>query len=102
MTKWFSLLSLVAVFGLAHSQDKPDSTTSESTRHSCELTQEDYAVFAALLNGLHGPEDPEEAGEGKEILIVDVTATPENPESQRSGLGLPVPVKRCPFSRGVQ
>jgi hypothetical protein len=73
---------LVVVACFASSQERPPSATKELTDHNCELTQDDYAVFAALLNGLHGPEDPEEAWEGKEMLIANVTATPSKPESQ--------------------
>src|SRR5215469_721922 len=84
MTKWLSILFLVAVTCPAGSQDKPASATKESTQSTCELTQDDYAVFGALLNGLHGPEDPEEAWEGKQMLIADLTTAPfpDKPEGQ--------------------
>jgi len=82
MIKRLSIVFLVAMACFASSQDGPPSATKESTEHNCELTQDDYLVFAALLNGLHGPEDPEEAWEGKEMLIANVTATPNKPESQ--------------------
>ena|SRR5215469_1841779 len=76
MTKWLSILFLVAVTCPAGSQDKPASATKESTQSSCELTQDDYAVFGALLNVLRGPEDPEEAWERKQMLIANVTTPP--------------------------
>lgn len=82
MTTRLSILFLVAMACLANSQDRPPSATKEATEHNCELTQDDYAVFGALLNGLHGPGDAEEAWEGKETLIANVTATPDKPEKQ--------------------
>jgi hypothetical protein len=81
------ILVVVAVSCFAYCQDRNGSTIRESTQAHCELNQDDYAVFAALLKGLHGPEDPEEAWEGKEMLILDVTATPAEPEKQASGWG---------------
>jgi hypothetical protein len=42
----------------------------------CELTQNDYSIYAALTKALGAPEDPEEAWQGKKILITTVTATP--------------------------
>jgi hypothetical protein len=42
----------------------------------CALSDEDYKVFSAVLDGLGRPEDPEEAWKGKEILVSDVTARP--------------------------
>jgi len=82
MTKQLSILFLVTVACIASSQDRAQPEAKESKQHCCELSQEDYAVFGALLNGLHGPEDPEEAWEGKEILITNFTATPDKPERQ--------------------
>jgi hypothetical protein len=82
MTKRLSILFVVAVSCFASSQDRFPSATQASTENNCELTQDDYAVFAALLSELHGPEHPAEAWEGKEMLIVDVTATPGKLEGQ--------------------
>lgn len=82
MTRWLSILFLALMASLASSQNRPPSATKDATEHNCELTQDDYEVFGALLNGLHGPEDPEEAWEGKEMIIANVTATPGKPEDQ--------------------
>jgi hypothetical protein len=82
MATRLTILFLVAAAFFPGSQDSHPSAAQESTEHNCQLTQDDYAVFGALLSGLHGPEHPEEAWEGKEMLIVDVTATPGKLESQ--------------------
>ena len=43
----------------------------------CQLTQDDYNVYAGLILGLGQPEDPEEAWGGREIMLVDVTQAPD-------------------------
>jgi hypothetical protein len=48
----------------------------------CALSDEDYKVFSAVIDGLGRPEDPEEAWKGKEILVSDVTAQPGTTESK--------------------
>ncbi len=48
----------------------------------CVLSDEDYKVFSAVIDGLGNPEDPEEAWKGKEILVSDVTAQPGTTESK--------------------
>jgi hypothetical protein len=52
-------------------------TTSQAhrgqTKAKCQLTLEDYAVYAALVDGLGGPEDPEEAWKEKQVFVQDVT-----------------------------
>jgi len=78
---------LVAVASFASSQDKPPSATLESTEHTCEWTQDDHAVFAALLSGLGEPADPRGVWQGKGILIVDVTATESEPKYEVSNAG---------------
>jgi hypothetical protein len=57
---------------------------AESATNHCELTQADYDVFAGLIKGLGKPEHPEESWHGKEMLILDTTAT--QPEKQADGL----------------
>ena len=57
---------------------------AESATNHCELTQKDYDVFAGLIKGLGRPEHPEESWQGKEMLILDMTAT--QPEKQADGL----------------
>ena len=82
--KKLSLLVLALLSGSCLAQ----STQSLGTQKAvCDLTSEDYAVFAGLLAGLHGPEDPEEAWEGKEILIVDATVTPDRLGTNSNGWG---------------
>jgi len=58
-------------------------THAESATNHCALTQEDYDVFAGLIQGLGKPEHPEETWQGKERLILDTTAT-EEPEKLES------------------
>src|SRR5262245_25188099 len=41
---------------------------------SCELSPDDYAVYAAVLTDLVGPKDSKEGR--KELLVVDTTAPP--------------------------
>ena len=61
------LLALVAAsFAI---QSKPPAP-------KCDLSDEDYKAFSAVLDGFGRPEDPEEAWKGKEILVSDVTAQP--------------------------
>lgn len=54
-------------------QQSPREATTDSPA-TCELSEIDYAVYSALLDGLGGPEDPEEAWRAKEFLILDKTA----------------------------
>jgi hypothetical protein len=82
LTKRLSILFLFALVCFASSQDSSPSAKQPSIESNCELTHDDYAVFGALLAGLQGPEDPEEAWEGREMLIVDITATPGKSGSQ--------------------
>jgi hypothetical protein len=56
-------------------QSKPPAT-------ECVLSEEDYKVFSAVIDGLGNPEDPEEAWKNKEILVSDATADPGTTESK--------------------
>jgi hypothetical protein len=56
-------------------QSKPPAT-------ECVLSDEDYKVFSAVIDGLGNPEDPEEAWKNKEILVSDATADPGTTESK--------------------
>jgi hypothetical protein len=67
---------LIAIFWFAIAQ-----TPARSATNHCELTQQDYDVFGGLIQGLGRPEHPEEAWKGKEMLILDTTAT-QPPELQ--------------------
>jgi hypothetical protein len=49
------------------------SSDQEPAPGTCELSEEDYAVFTGILEGLGRPEHPEETWKGKEILVSDVT-----------------------------
>lgn len=49
---------------------------SQRSEPRCVLSEDDYSVFSAVLDGLGRPEDTEEAWKGKEILVSDVTAQP--------------------------
>jgi hypothetical protein len=70
MTMRLSILFLVAMACLACSRDRHPSATQEATGRTCELTQDDYALFGMLLNEFRRPD-------GKEMLIINVTATPD-------------------------
>jgi hypothetical protein len=67
----------------------------------CELTQDDYSVYSALINALGKPEDPEEAWQNKEILITTVTATPTYVKSLWGSWGFRSSSKAAPASDTV-
>ena len=56
--------------------------THQKAKSHCDLTQDDYSVYSALINALGKPEDPEKAAQGKEILIMTTTATPTQVRSR--------------------
>src|SRR5262249_9163106 len=60
---------------------------SKQSTQECVLSDEDYKVFSAVLDGLGRPEDPEEAWKDKEILVSDLTAQPDPSESSWGGWG---------------
>lgn len=62
----------------------------------CALSDDDYAVFTAVLEGLGRPEDPEEAWNGKEILVVDVTRSGDIDKGQWNGWGFRSNSKAAP------
>jgi hypothetical protein len=47
----------------------------------CQLTPEDYSVYAALVEGLGGPEAAEESWKGKQVFVADVTGADRDPTS---------------------
>jgi hypothetical protein len=55
---------------------------SQQPPQECVLSDEDYKVFSAVVDGLGRPEDPEEAWKSKEILVSDLTAQPDPTESK--------------------
>lgn len=69
---------LAVLFGaaVASIQGQNQATPNQQAEVRCDLTDTDYAVFTALIKGLGGPEDPEEAWAGKDLLILDVTREP--------------------------
>jgi hypothetical protein len=78
---------------------RPQSTaqkTPQKAESQCELTQDDYAVYGALVTGLGRPEDPEEAWQGKEILIIGLTAAPADTKSHWGGWGFRSNSKAAP------
>lgn len=77
MSKLAVSVFLIAIFWFAMSQ-----THAQSATNHCELTQQDYDVFGGLIQGLGRPEHPEEAWQGKELLILDTTAR-QPPELQQ-------------------
>lgn len=88
MKKFLVLMfSLFALQSPSSAQVSPRAGTEKVTPSRCELSERDYEVFAGLLSGLGGPEHPEEAWQGREILIVDVTAVPFVPANPSSGWG---------------
>jgi hypothetical protein len=70
--------------------------TPRSPKPQCELMPEDYAVYAALVNGLGGPEDPEESWKGKQVFVADVTAAPGDTKSHWGGWGFRSNSKTAP------
>ena len=81
MSKWtfgVLLLGFCFVGTLTFAQKAAD----KQPESYCEATTEDYAVYTAIIHDLGGPEDPEEAWQGKELLITDQTAAYELKEGQ--------------------
>jgi hypothetical protein len=76
-----SLLLLVVFLGttVAVIKGQNQSTPNRPGATHCVLTETDYAVFTGLIKGLGGPEDPEEAWTGKELLVMSITAGPGSP-----------------------
>lgn len=62
----------------------------------CELSQEDYSVFTAVLQGLGGPEDPEEAWRGKDLIVVDLTGSQPLEKDQWNNWGFRSKSKAAP------
>jgi hypothetical protein len=73
MTKSVAVLLLTVLVCQVSPQVTAQKTPQKVKSH-CELTQDDYAVYESLITGLGRPEDPEEAWQGKEIIIANFTA----------------------------
>jgi hypothetical protein len=95
MTQRIAMLLLAVCVYYASPQSAVQKTTRKA-QSRCELTQDDYAVYAALITGLGRPEDPEEAWQGKEILIVGLTAGPGDTKSHWGGWGFRSNSKAAP------
>jgi hypothetical protein len=94
-------LLVLAVTSFVQCQNAPKPKLDEgATVESCKLNEEDYSVYAAVLDNLGGPEDPEEAWEGKDFLLVDLTETDmlEKGEGQ-AGWGFRSSSKAAPGKR---
>ena len=70
--------------------------TPQQVKSHCELTQDDYSVYAALITGLGRPEDPEEAWQRKEILIAGLTAADADTKSHWGTWGFRSKSKSAP------
>ncbi len=102
-----SLLVLAVLFSTTLvSQAQKQSAPNQPSATRCELTQADYAVFSGLAKGLGGPEDPEEAWAGKELLIMASTRGPDNPapsaERVENGWGFRSTSKDAPSQETAQ
>ena len=95
MTQRVALLLFAALL-LSISSQSTSQKTRQEAKSNCQLTSEDYAVFTALIAGLGGPEDPEEAWSGKDILITGVTAAPADVRSHWGHWGFRSKSKAAP------
>jgi hypothetical protein len=86
------LAGLICANGYEVTAQKPPS----AAKPRCSLTNEDYAVYAALIDGLGRPEDPEEAWLKKDLLILDATAAPTQVESKFGKWGFRSSSKEAP------
>lgn len=97
MSYKISFALLLFAFTFANAQESTHAKTSVLLPGTpCELTAEDYAVFGGLLAGIGRPEDPEEAWHGKEFLIEDTTAMPEDTDAGRAKWGFRSKSKAAP------
>jgi hypothetical protein len=82
-----SIVLLLVLTGLWIFPYKMRASTPKTPEVKCELSDLDYAVYGGLIQGLGHPEDPEEAWQGKEILLLDNTGGPMDVESRWNGWG---------------
>jgi|SRR5450432_1536009 len=86
MTGRLVALFLFSAFAcIAGTQEVRQGASQNPPGTSYELSAEDYAVYSALVRQLGGPEDPEEAWQGKEMLILDTTVTPTDVKTRGTG-----------------
>ncbi len=89
-------LPTLLFFLLIASSSFPQNKNDKSVAH-CQLSQQDYAVFSGLLKGLGGPEDPEEAWQGKTLIIADMTdRSDEDAKNKNAGWGFRSRSKESP------
>jgi hypothetical protein len=86
-------LLLVAVPCL-NAQSAPQKTPAKAK--TCQLTQDDYAVYSALVEALGVPEHPEDASKRNAILIADTTAAPRDVRSHFGTCGYRSKSKAAP------
>src|SRR5579863_1834836 len=92
------VLMLAASVGSRSAQQKG---TAVPAAQSCELTDGDYEVYAAIFHGLGGPEDPEEAWAGKELILTNKTVSPSNEVTSHAGWGFRSKSKAAPQKETV-
>jgi hypothetical protein len=95
MSKSIAVLLLI-VLACPVSRQATAQKTPQKVNSHCELTQDDYSVYAALITGLGRPEDPEEAWQKKEILIAALTAADADTKSHWGTWGFRSKSKAAP------
>jgi hypothetical protein len=73
----FATLLLIVFVHCLGAQNTSQQSPGKA-KSPCQLTQGDYAVYAALAEALSLPEHPENASQRKENLIADTTAAPRD------------------------
>jgi len=76
MIRRLATLALLAGAICSGTVECAEQKTQEKAEPSCQLTRDDHSVYSALVADLGKPEDPEEAWQGKEMLVVNRTAKP--------------------------
>jgi hypothetical protein len=90
------IVVLLVAFVAVASPQSPSQGISRTTKAKCQLTAEDYSVYAALVEGLGGPEDPEESWNGKQVFVADLTGADRDPQSHWGGWGFRSQSKAAP------
>lgn len=99
MNRWMlTIIALPAILVLCafYGQDSPSPPPQ-----TCQFTDEDYAVYSAVLDNLGRPEDPEEEWRDKrETILADSTIPGENPGG--NGWGFRSASKRAPTPQTIR
>ena len=74
---------------------------SKPAKSSCQLTQDDCTVYAALVEALRVPEHPEDAAKRNIVLIADTTAAPRDVRSHFGTWGYRSESKAAPAEETV-